>query len=247
MARFSYLPLIICLLILIVCWPAALRYHDAQTTPIIPSTQIIQPTAWPSANASARPFIAGGVQSVSDFRVALDADAALRRQFPDFDFAHARFERLARPECVFVAYRSGNDFAWTHRCKILRAGELILTDGKYRIRARCGNALSFTPEAPLLPNDVDELGIEPDPIPPPTNLIAGIAAPTPISPGPPLPSPTPPPGVPPMPAPPTYPVCLNCGPVVGREKVPEAGDAFIYLLVAIFAVACGYAAQTRAK
>ena len=80
-------------------------------------------------------FIPGGVQAVGQFKRALGADAALAAQFPDFVWGNAHFETLKRSECVYIAYRKGDRFAWTNRCKMLYAGGLILTDGKYRIRA----------------------------------------------------------------------------------------------------------------
>jgi hypothetical protein len=97
-------------------------------------------------------FIRGGIRSVAQFQLALNADAALAAQFPGFDFARAHFEVLQKPECAFVAYRTGNQFAWTKKCLWLKAGELILTDGHYRVRAKCGNLLAFTPQVPTLPD-----------------------------------------------------------------------------------------------
>ena len=97
--------------------------------------------------------IPGGVQAVGQFKRTLGGDAALGAQFPNFVWGNAHFETLKRSECVYIAYRKGDRFAWTNRCKMLYAGELILTDGKYRIRAVCGNKISTAPQVPTIPPD----------------------------------------------------------------------------------------------
>ena len=49
-----------------------------------------------------------------------------------------------------MSYRIGNQVFWTKRKVALRAGEAILTDGRSKIRARCGNCISDTPMQPTL-------------------------------------------------------------------------------------------------
>jgi hypothetical protein len=108
-------------------------------------------------------FIRGGILSVDEFRMDLKRDSALAMRFGGFDFNKARFEHLAKAECVYIAYRRGNSFAWTKGCKLLPAGTLILTDGNYRIRAACGNLISNTPEVPIIPAGHEPTVLDPDP------------------------------------------------------------------------------------
>lgn len=206
---------------------------------IISRTSPTAPESAPAAFAAPfvpRSFIPGGFKTLPEFRAAL-ADPMLRLAYGDFDFSHARFERLGHPECLFVAYRSGPKFAWTRRCKILKAGELILTDGKYRIRAKCGNLLSAQPEAPTFADGIDDDFVldTNTPMPPdaPTNLTAQV-------PPPPSPISTPePPFAPPIitpPSVPVVPVCTNC-----RHSVPEGGSTITYVLIGLFVCAVAYA------
>jgi hypothetical protein len=127
-----------------------------------------------------RGFIKGGVRSLQDFSDALYADRDLAHLFAGFDFSSAVFETLARPQCFYIAYRSGpRTFAWTKECKVLPKGTLILTDGKYLLRAACGNMLSIGPQAPVIPQDLEPTTLDvPDVVPapetpyPPTGLTA---------------------------------------------------------------------------
>ncbi len=182
-------------------------------------------------------FIPGGVQAVGQFKRALSADAALAAQFPDFMWGNAHFETLKRSECVYIAYRKGDRFAWTNRCKMLYTGELILTDGKYRIRAVCGNKISTAPQVPTIPPD--DLGnsvetpqpSEPNVQPPSAPISVLPPAPsTPISVLPPAPS-TPITVLPPPPSPPIFCCAVPVPPVT---KVPAGDDQrFLFGLVVL--------------
>jgi hypothetical protein len=63
--------------------------------------------------------------------------------------ANARVVPLDREESVYVAYRIGNDVFWTKRTFTLHKGETVITDGTHEARARCGNRISVTPQAPI--------------------------------------------------------------------------------------------------
>lgn len=181
-------------------------------------------------------FIEGGIANLTEFREELNGDAALADQFKDFDFAKAKFVVLEKPECTFVGYRSGNKFAWTKDCRILKAGTLILTDGHYRIRAACGNPISFIPEVPVIespdePNSLDIPPIEP-------SEEGNSSSVPPISIFVPLP-PSPPPGtVIPMPPPTAPPIVICCGtvpPTTPPVRVPDHGEytfGFAAILIA---------------
>jgi hypothetical protein len=174
-------------------------------------------------------FILGGVQAVGQFKRALSADAALAAQFPDFVWGNAHFEALKRSECVYIAFRKGDQFAWTNRCKMLYRGELILTDGRYRIRAACANKISFAPQVPTIPPDDPGNSIETPPIdvtiPPNTQLPSA-----PISVLPPVPS-TPITVLPPPPSPPIFCCAVPVPPVT---KVPAGDDQrFLFGLVVL--------------
>jgi hypothetical protein len=101
-------------------------------------------------------FVPGGLLSVAQFRRSLRADAALAAQFPEFNFSRARFGYMSKDTCAFVAYRVAAKFGWTRHCIVLRKNEVVLTDGRYTLRARCGNLISGTTKIPLLPQPVQD-------------------------------------------------------------------------------------------
>ena len=171
-------------------------------------------------------FVRGGIHSVEEFKAALNHDSALATQFVGFDFASARLERLTKAECVYIAYRRRNTFAWTKSCKLLPAGTLILTDGHYRIRAACGNLISNTPEVPTIPAGDEPTTLDPnDPVLNSSTTVPDSGtiypqsypmAPTDSS----VSSPPPPPN--PMP--------------VGSTRVPDGDGGYSVLIIAVVAI-----------
>jgi hypothetical protein len=183
-------------------------------------------------------FVPGGVQAVGQFKRALSADAALAAQFPGFDWSRAHFEVLSKSECVYIAFRKGDQFAWTNRCKMLYRGELILTDGRYRIRAACANKISFGPQVPTIPPDDPGNSVEIPPIDATTPPIDATIPPTqlpsaPIGVLPPVPS-TPITVLPPPPSPPIFCCAVPVPPVT---KVPAGDDQRFMLGLVILVVA----------
>jgi len=177
-------------------------------------------------------FIPGGVQAVGQFKRALGADAALAAQFPDFVWGNAHFETLKRSECVYIAYRKGDRFAWTNRCKMLYAGELILPDGKNRIRAVCGNKISAAPQVPTIPPD--DLGNSVETPQPSEPNVQPSSAPNLQPPSAPInvlpPAPSTPISV--LPPPPSPPIFCCAVPVPPSTKVPAGDDQrFLFGLV----------------
>jgi hypothetical protein len=86
--------------------------------------------------------VPGGMKSPGDLRAAAARDAVVRRHYARFDYDRARLVRLAEAREVYISYRIRNTVFWTHRKVRLRAGELLLTDGKITARAGCGNQIS---------------------------------------------------------------------------------------------------------
>jgi hypothetical protein len=78
-----------------------------------------------------------------------------------------------------VAYRRGDKFAWTAKCKLLPKGTLILTDGRYRIRAACANMLTAAPQVPTIPSELEPNALDvPDNIPALPEPSAPVLSPT---------------------------------------------------------------------
>ncbi len=188
-------------------------------------------------------LVPGGVHSIAELRAVLH-DTAISDQFPDFDLSEARLVRLKTDRLAYVSFRKDGKIYWTKKPVLLRAGELIITDGHYSIRAQCGNGISFVPMAPT--EDVNLAGLEiPDPPVGPTPPgFTSTLYPT----APPMPPvepiqiwPGPPPVGPPSP-PMTGPPCIGCTsiPITGGcsdcnsttpppVQVPDIGDDAIYM------------------
>lgn len=109
-------------------------------------------------------IIPGGARSREELARAIENDPVVARHYADFKVAGTRVIRLEHAELMYVSYRIGNKVFWTKTPLLLPAGETLLTDGKNTARTRCGNRLSATPVAPVLPNQPrpEAMDIAPD-------------------------------------------------------------------------------------
>ena len=126
-------------------------------------------------------LVPGGVKNPESLRRAAASDTALARHYAQFDYKHAHVVRLTAPKDVYVSYRIRNTVYWTRKKIRLQAGELLLTDGKMTLRAKCGNQISDTAK-PEVSNEEPEEDIldQPvalDPIGPASPLRAGLGNP----------------------------------------------------------------------
>jgi hypothetical protein len=200
------------------------------------------------------------VQFPEQLQTAVAGDQDLADHFKDFDFSKARFTVLDKDSCAYVSLRKDNKIRWTARCVTLHKGELILTDGRILIRARCGNRISYIPQAPIDPVPVDELDrteLPPSDYP---NIASGLAL-TNIPPLPPGGSPGAPSGGTPTAAmyPPISPVIPvgSVNPVSGipccaarTDKpvaVPEADSAVMLAISSLLIAAATYRAACLHK
>ncbi|HKV49194.1 MAG TPA: PEP-CTERM sorting domain-containing protein, partial [Candidatus Acidoferrales bacterium] len=109
-------------------------------------------------------IIPGGAHSREELVRAIENDPVVARHYADFKVAGTRVIRLEHSELMYVSYRMGNTVFWTKTPLLLPAGETVLTDGTHTARTRCGNRLSATPVAPVLPNQPrpEAMDIAPD-------------------------------------------------------------------------------------
>ena len=99
--------------------------------------------------------VPGGVRDPGALRAAAARDRAVARHFSQFDFEHARLERLGQAREVYVSYRIRDTVFWTRKKLRLPAGELLLTDGKIAARAKCGNQISDTAKPEISDEEPD--------------------------------------------------------------------------------------------
>jgi len=93
--------------------------------------------------------IRGGAYSAEELRQALDSDEVAARHYTDFRRPLLRVEPSPFKQPVYVSYRVGDAVFWTRHKVSLPPGEALLTDGTNYARARCGNRVALTPQAPV--------------------------------------------------------------------------------------------------
>jgi len=170
------IAVIAAVLLLCVALRVALRHAEPLAQPRTVTTAVLPPEVYLG-------FVPGGVRTLQQFSAALYADKALAAQYQGFDFSKARFENTTQVECLHVAYRRGDKFAWTAKCKLLPKGTLILTDGRYRIRAACANMLTAAPQVPTIPSELEPNALDvPDNIPALPEPSAPVLSPTVVTP-----------------------------------------------------------------
>lgn len=100
-------------------------------------------------------LVAGGVYSPAELARALATSDSLRAHYKNFDFKRVRLIRIENNTPAFVSYRKDGKIFWTKRKLTLHSGELVLADGRYLVRARCANQISFVPQDPIDPTPSD--------------------------------------------------------------------------------------------
>ncbi len=98
----------------------------------------------------------GGIHDAADLQMAY------RGGFlpADFNLRNARFIRISKAFCTYVTFRDKDgQIVWSKHKICIRAGELVMTDGKFMFLGRCGNriAMSSPTNAPvqMAPIDLD--------------------------------------------------------------------------------------------
>lgn len=110
-------------------------------------------------------LIRGGAYSAEELDRALAGDRVASAHYAGFDRARVHGMPAQSEQLLYASYRVHDQIYWTRRPVRLTLYEALLTDGEHLARARCGNRLSPTPQAPVGPEvglDVPEAG-DPDP------------------------------------------------------------------------------------
>ncbi len=92
--------------------------------------------------------IHGGAYSEEELSRARRTDAVVAAHYADFG-PKPRFERLKHDALVYVSYRQGDRVYWSQTRHRVPQGETVISDGNCMARARCGNRLSATRQAPV--------------------------------------------------------------------------------------------------
>lgn len=102
--------------------------------------------------------IPGGVFDTRELADSIAKDEVVRDHYRDLQPDRMWFTRVNQPMTAYVSYRKGTKVGWTTHPVTIPANELVLTDGKHLVRARCGNRIEVKKPEPLpatvLPPDV---------------------------------------------------------------------------------------------
>jgi hypothetical protein len=115
--------------------------------------------------------IPGGLMDERELADSMAKDVVVRRHYSDLHPERMWFTRTKQPMTAYVSYRKGDDVRWTAHAVAIPANELVLTDGKHMVRARCGNRIEVKKPEPL-PTSV----LPPDVPPPDIAMDAGLPA-----------------------------------------------------------------------
>jgi|SRR5277367_6357380 len=205
------------------------RLHGGKPAPGVRSAAAVNVEPSPVTTAHDRinyPYslIPYGVQTLDELKRALADDPVLAAHYRDFDFDNANFVVMDHDSCAYVSFRRAGKISWTQKCIPIHRGEAVLTDARYMVRALCGNQISYRPQAPASPVDIDQLG-PPAPIAVPAATPGdGLRAGPPVTPGvAPVPAPLPVTPFPGVPSPGTPPVTVAGGPPTPPILIPPYG------------------------
>jgi hypothetical protein len=105
-------------------------------------------------DVSARPVypysvIPGGAYSRKELADKIDSDPVVASHFVNFRIGDTRMVRAVETRLMHVAYRLDDKVYWTANPVRIPAGEMLITDGQFEARARCGNFVSASPQTPV--------------------------------------------------------------------------------------------------
>ncbi len=139
--------------------------------------------------------VPAGVPSVASLRHVISSDPLAARHYSGFDVDRAHIVRLRYDLVAYVSYRTQDGIFWRTKSTVIPAGEPLISDGSNYIRARCGNRISYVPQAPINPDEPNDTDLIETPAVPeaPPLLLTAVAPPL-------IQPPSAPPGTPSLPS-----------------------------------------------
>jgi len=104
--------------------------------------------------------IPGGLMEARELADSIGKDPVVREHYRDLQPDRMWFMRMKKPMLAYVSYRKTNGVHWTTHPVTIPPNELVLTDGKNLVRARCGNRIEVKKPEPL-PGKVTERELPP--------------------------------------------------------------------------------------
>jgi hypothetical protein len=88
-------------------------------------------------------IVPGGVFDPQELKETMRVDPVALEHYGDIRIEDLVPVRIQSPLQAYVSYRIGNKIYWTAKKLNIPRGELVLTDGRNMIRARCGNRIAL--------------------------------------------------------------------------------------------------------
>jgi hypothetical protein len=114
----------------------------------------IRPLVW------AYSVVPGGVRSAEEVRDTIRKDAIVRAHYEGVKTSELRSIKADDDINAYVSYRRNEKIYWTAKRVRIPKGERVLDDGENRIRERCGNRISLTPQQPTSPHEPETAELE---------------------------------------------------------------------------------------
>jgi hypothetical protein len=100
--------------------------------------------------------VPGGIYEASEVRDRMKSDPVVYAHYQGVKADNLKPVQLSTARLAYVSYRRGDRIYWTRKPVKIAAGETVWTDGKSKIRARCGNMLAENPQLPTYWMDPSE-------------------------------------------------------------------------------------------
>jgi len=133
---------------------------DPPESPPIETSQPAREPTLPERPVFRHSVVSGGVYTANEVATAIERDRIVAAHYSGVNVRQLRAETVSEARAVYMSYRIGDEIFWTKEQVGLRLGETILTDGIHGIRARCGNAIAFTPMEPTAHDEPDAMEFE---------------------------------------------------------------------------------------
>jgi hypothetical protein len=121
------------------------------TVAVVPSLQPGPEPRLPRRLVYPYSVVPGGVAGAGEAAAAARLDPVVEAHYAGFQLDRASMTDNPQVRFVHVSYRKGDRILWTRNKVRLPAGERLLSDGRFEIRARCGNRIASVPQGDVEP------------------------------------------------------------------------------------------------
>src|SRR5579871_2296020 len=112
-----------------------------------PVSSILQRKIYPYS------IVPGGVLNADELIASAKQDYYTAQHYKDIDVPKLKTVTYGSDTYRYSSYRKDGEIYWTRYAILVKAGEVLLSDGENFVRGRCGNLLSEKPQTPTLDHE----------------------------------------------------------------------------------------------